>query len=157
MRAFGRFFAAVVSLVFISAGGAVAAEPEVRVIVPEVPGGVIVSNCYSAVGRIYGGYSFDFCLKQRATYTVRGNGVRCEGRLNWTVEGIWVNARLRRTACGNGVAWSADTLSCRPSLVLSLIAGLLRQDNPVLDNLACDYTPAPGTGQKKISFIAHRR
>lgn len=131
-------------------------EPEVRVIVPEVPGGVIVSNCYRALGRIYDGYTFSFCLKQRATYSVRGHGVRCEGRLNWDVEGIHVEAQLRRTSCGNGVAWSADSMVCRPSLLLSIISNLLGQDRPLLDTLRCDYTPAKGTGEKKITFVAQR-
>lgn len=157
-----RFFKHIVSLAaaLLLAGAiaapAIAAEPEIRVIVPEVPGGVIVSNCYRAVGRIYDGYTFSFCLKQRATYSVRGNGVRCEGRLNWDVKGILVQAELRRTSCGRGVAWSADTMVCRPSLLLSIISGLLGQDRPLLDTLRCDYTPARGTGQKKITFVAQR-
>ncbi len=157
MHVVSRLLAALAAVLVFSAGGAFAVEPEVRVIVPDVPGGVIVSNCYRAVGSIYGGYTFDFCLKQRATYSVRGNGVRCDGRLTWDVEGIRVEARLRRTTCGNGVAWRADTLSCRPSLLLGIIAGLLKQEKPLLDNLVCDYTPARGSGQKKISFVAHRR
>ncbi|RYE10319.1 MAG: hypothetical protein EOP22_04530 [Hyphomicrobiales bacterium] len=132
------------------------AEPEVRVFVPDVPGGVIVSNCYRAVGNVYGARTFEICLKQRGTYTARGAGLRCNGRLNWDVEGIHVNIQLRRTSCGNGVAWSADRLSCRPSLILGLIAGLLKQDKPLLDNLVCDYTPAKGSGAKKTSFVVHR-
>jgi hypothetical protein len=156
MRQIFRAIAAAAAMLFLLAGQAVSAEPEVRVIVPEVPGGVIVSNCYRAIGRIYDGYTFSFCLKQRATYSVRGNGVRCEGRLNWDVQGIFVQAQLRRTSCGNGVAWSADHMTCRPSLLLGIIAGLLKQDRPLLDNLVCDYTPAKGTGEKKISFIAQR-
>ncbi len=157
-----HFFKLLVSLAtaLLLAGAAtipaIAAEPEIRVIVPDVPGGVIVSNCYRAAGRIYDGYTFTFCLKQRATYTVRGNGVRCDGRLNWDVVGARIEARLQRTSCGNGVAWSADTMVCRPSLLLGIIAGLLGSDRPLLDTLRCDYTPAKGTGEKKISFYAQR-
>ncbi|MBL8598889.1 MAG: hypothetical protein JNL14_14235 [Devosia sp.] len=156
MRQLVHSIAAFAVALLMLGGQAAAAEPEVRVIVPEVPGGVIVSNCYRAVGRIYDGYTFSFCLKQRATYSVRGNGVRCEGRLNWDVEGIFVHAKLRRTSCGNGVAWSADTMVCRPSLLLSIISNLLGQDRPLLDTLRCDYTPAKGTGEKKITFVAQR-
>lgn len=134
-----------------------AAEAEVRVIVPDVPGGVIVSNCYRATGRIYDGYTFSFCLKQRATYSVRGNGVRCEGRLNWDVKGATVDVRLRRVSCGNGVAWSADMMVCRPSILFKLISGLLGTDRPLLDTLKCDYTPARGTGHKAITFLAQRQ
>lgn len=133
------------------------AEPDVRVIVPDVPDGVIVSNCYRAVGRIYGKYTFDFCLKQRGTYKVVGGGVRCDGRLTWNVSGIYVQAQLRTTSCGGGEAWSADSFSCRPSIILSVLSALTQQKRPLLDNLLCDYTPARGTGEKKISFVAHRR
>jgi hypothetical protein len=156
MRQLVHSIAAFAVALLMLGGQTAAAEPEVRVIVPEVPGGVIVSNCYRAVGRIYDGYTFSFCLKQRATYSVRGNGVRCEGRLNWDVQGIFVHAKLRRTSCGNGVAWSADTMVCRPSLLLSIISNLLGQDRPLLDTLRCDYTPAKGTGEKKITFVAQR-
>ena len=157
MHALARLAAAIVAAVAFSIPSAMAAEPEVRVFVPDVPDGVIVSNCYRALGSVYGASRFEFCLKQRATYAVRGSGgLRCNGRLNWSVDGIFVNAKLRRTTCGNGVAWSADSMSCRPSLVLGIIAGLLKQDRPLLDNLVCDYTPAKGTGAKKISFVAHR-
>lgn len=156
MRQMLRSMAALAAAFFMLAGQALAAEADVRVFVPDAPGGVIVSNCYRAVGSVYGASTFEFCLKQRGTYAVRAKGVRCNGRLNWQVNGIYVNVKLRRTSCGNGVAWSADSLSCRPSLVLGILAGLLKQDRPLLDNLVCDYTPAKGTGQKKMSFVAHR-
>jgi hypothetical protein len=151
-----RAIAALALAFIVLAGQSFAVEADVRVFVPDAPNGVIVSNCYRAVGSVYGASTFEFCLKQHATYSVRGKGLRCNGRLNWQVQGIFVNAKLRRTTCGNGVAWSADSLSCRPSLVLGIIAGLLKQDRPLLDNLVCDYTPARGTGQKKTSFVAHR-
>jgi len=156
MRQMVRSVAALAATFLMFAGHAAAAEADVRVFVPDAPDGVIVSNCYRAVGSVYGASTFEFCLKQRATYSVRGKGLRCNGRLDWKVDGIYVNAKLRRTTCGNGVAWSADSLSCRPSLVLGIIAGLLKQKRPLLDNLVCDYTPARGTGGKKMSFVAHR-
>lgn len=156
MRQMVRSIAAAAAAFLMFAATALSAEADVRVFVPDAPDGIIVSNCYRAVGSVYGASRFEFCLKQRGTYSVRGKGLRCDGRLNWQVDGIFVNAKLRRTSCGNGVAWSADTMSCRPSLVLGLLAGLLKQDRPLLDNLVCDYTPAKGTGEKKTSFVAHR-
>lgn len=157
MHSLVRLVVAIMAALVLSGSPTFAAEPDVRVFVPDAPDGIIVSNCYRAVGSVYGATRFEFCLKQRATYTVRGpKGLRCNGRLTWKVDGIFVNAKLRRTSCGNGVAWSADSLSCRPSLVLGLIAGLLKQERPLLDNLVCDYTPARGTGEKKMSFVAHR-
>src|SRR5579871_5584780 len=142
MQHFTRLLAALAAFVFVLTSAVAAAEPDVRVVVPDVPGGVIVSNCYAAVGNIYGKYSFSFCLRQRGTYSVRGAGLRCDGRLNWNVSGIYVAARLSRTSCGQGKAWSADTMSCRPSLVLGIISSLLKQKRPFLDNLNCEYTPA---------------
>ncbi len=132
------------------------AEPDVRVIVPDAPNGVIVSNCYRAVGNIYDKYTFDFCLKQRGAYKVTGGGVRCDGRLTWNVSGVEVKVRLQRTSCNRGVAWTGDSLQCRPSLLLGVISALLHQKRPLLDNLLCTYTPAKGTGKKQISFVAHR-
>jgi hypothetical protein len=150
-------FAAAIVFVAASIVPALAVESDVRVLVPDVPGGVIVSNCYRAAVRIYDGFRFDFCLKQRGTYTASKVGVRCEGRLTWGVDGIWVNAKLRRTSCGGGKAWSADSLSCRPSILLSFLGNLIGDDRPLLDRLICDYTPAKGTGEKKITFVANRR
>ena len=136
---------------------AMAVEPDVRVFVPDVPGGVVVSNCYWSVGPIYGKQSISFCLKQNGTYRITGGGANCSGRLTWKVQGPGVAIQLRRTSCGRGVAWSADSIYCRPSLVLGFIASLLKEKRPLLDNLKCDYTPARGTGYKKTSFVAHRR
>ena len=61
MKKLSRLFIILAAMIALPMGQAVAqGEPEVRVIVPDVPGGVIVSNCYRAVGRIYDGYTFDF-------------------------------------------------------------------------------------------------
>ncbi|MBN9306316.1 MULTISPECIES: hypothetical protein [unclassified Devosia] len=157
MRQLANMLAVLAACLFIFTSAASAVERDVRVAVPDVPGGVIVSNCYAAVGNIYDKYSFSFCLKHRGTYSVRGGGLRCDGRLNWNVAGVFVDVRLSRTSCNKGMAWTADTMTCRPSLVLGFIAGLLKEKRPLLDNLVCEYTPAKGTGHKKISFIAHRR
>lgn len=145
----GVFFAGLLSVTSVFAQGA-----ETRVIVPDAPNGVIVSGCYEAVGRIYQKYRFEFCLKQRGTYEVRGGGVRCDGRLNWNVRGASVNVELRRSRCGNGVAWSADTMTCKPNLLLGIL-GLL-SDKPFLNALQCDYRPAKGSGEKPSRFVVRR-
>src|SRR6201999_47882 len=93
-----------------------------RVIVPDAPGGALVAGCYRVPERIYKSYHLSFCLERRGTYEVSGGGVYCNGKLNWTGKGSVVTVRLQRTSCGNGVAWSADTMTCRPN---GLFSGIL--------------------------------
>lgn len=143
--------------VALTASVVVAQSPETRVIVPDVPGGALVSGCYQSVVTIYGGHTFRFCLEQRGTYRVTGAGVRCNGRLDWSVSGAQVSVKLRRTSCGNGVAWSADRMTCRPSLIAGIIGMIIDPDRPFLNALRCDYTPARGSGEKPIWFIARRQ
>lgn len=157
-RILNTFVATLAAIILVlSTGPAGAQDREVRVPVPEIPDGIIVSNCYRAVGPIYDRYTFDFCLRDRGTYTVTSRHLHCRGRLNWHVDGVYVQAKLRRTSCGDGMAWTGDSMSCRPSLVLGVIAGLLKQKRPMLDNLICDYRPVRGSGEQPISFVAHRR
>ena len=158
MRGLVRYFSFVAALVggMFMGGMAFGQGNETRVIVPDVPGGAIVSGCYRANGRIYGSYTFEFCLKQRGTYTVTGGGVRCNGRLDWTGQGAQVSVQLRRTSCGNGVAWSADTMNCRPNLLLGLLALILDPNRPLLSSLTCSYTPVPGGGYAPIRLTARR-
>lgn len=138
----------------ISAGAA--QEPQVRVIVPDHPEGVIVNGCYRTIGTIYGGYRLEICLRQRATFAVTGQGIRCEGRLNWDVAGLGINVALRRTSCGNNVAWSADTMWCRPNLLLGIIGAILNVEDPLLSGLTCDYRPAAGSGQGATQITLRR-
>lgn len=147
MHGFVRYLSLIVALLAgLSLGGmAFAQGNETRVVVPDVPGGAIVSGCYRATGRLYNKYTFEFCLQQRGTYSVTGGGVRCNGRLNWTGQGAQVAVQLQRTSCGNGVAWSADTMNCRPNLVLGLLALILDPKRPFLTSLTCSYAPVPGT------------
>ncbi len=153
VRYFGLF---VVVLAGLMAGGAAFGQGnETRVIVPDLPGGAIVSGCYRAAGRIYGNYTLDFCLQQRGTYTVTGGGVRCNGQLDWTGQGAQVSVQLRRTSCGNGVAWSADTMNCRPNLLLGLLGLIISPDRPFLSSLTCNYAPVPGTAAP-TRFTARR-
>jgi len=147
---------AVLMLMLFAGTGAVLAQSDnARVIVPDGPsGGAVVSGCYRSIGVIYGKYKLDFCLKRRGTYQVTGGGVRCNGRLDWDTRGAGINIRLKRTSCGNGVAWSSDTAWCRPNLLLGII-GLITESGE-LRGLTCDYRPAQGTGQKRIVFGARR-
>ena len=141
---------------------AMAADDDIstRVIVPDAPGGALVAGCYRVPERIYKSYHFSFCLEQRGTYEVTGGGVYCNGRLNWSGKGTTVSVRLQRARCGNGVAWSADTMTCRPN---GLFSGVLPRvivpslpNLPALGGLRCDYRPAKGSGEKPISFVARR-
>jgi hypothetical protein len=154
MRVLLRSIAAFAAVFMLFAGPVRAAEADVFVLVPEVPGGVIVSNCYRAVGRVHGATRFEFCLRQRGTYVAVGSGFRCEGRLDWSVSGVYVNIQLRAVSCGGGVAWSPDTIRCRPNLLLGFIAGLLGQDRPLLDRLSCTYRPS--SGASSTTFVARR-
>ncbi|MET3924946.1 hypothetical protein [Devosia sp. 2618] len=142
VRYFSLVFAVLSGLLL--GGSAFAQGNETRVIVPDLPGGAIVSGCYRSTGRIYGKYRIEFCLQQRGTYFVSGGGVLCDGRLDWTGRGAEVRVQLRRTSCGNGVAWSADTMTCRPNLLLGLLGLIVSPDRPFLSSLTCNYTPVAG-------------
>ena len=120
-----------------------AQDMNTRVIVPDVPGGALFTGCYHVQQRLYGPYRMTFCLEQRGTYTVRGGGVRCDGRLNWSAKGRDINIQLKRTSCGNGVAWSADHMTCRGGgLLPAFLARIIVPDLPVLQTLRCTYTPS---------------
>lgn len=108
----------------------------------------MASGCYRAVGRIYDSYRFEFCLKRRGTYTVTGGGLRCEGRLRWELSGPGVDVDLRRTSCGRGKAWSADSMWCRPNLLIGFLAAIAKARQPLLAALNCDYRPARGHRRK---------
>ena len=92
------------------------------VFVPDVPSGVRVSGCFLADRELYGATHFSFCLERRGTYSVRARGgVRCEGRLDWSVSGRHIDISLRRTSCNQGVAWEAATITCRAQSALGQI------------------------------------
>ena len=155
-----RFFRSAFIAIALAAGGlaapALAQDASTRVIVPDVPGGALLSGCYRVTQRLYGPYRMDFCLEQRGTYTVTGGGVRCNGRLDWNARGRDVSVNLRRSSCGNGVAWSADRMSCRGSGIFAGILGrIIVPDLPVLGALRCTYTPTAGN-QRPVSIVARR-
>jgi len=158
MHGIVRYFSLVVAILggLMLGGTAFAQGNETRVIVPDLPGGAIVSGCYRSSGRIYGKYRFEFCLQQRGSYAVSGGGVRCSGRLDWSGRGAEVSVQLRRTSCGNGVAWSADTMTCRPNLLLGLLALIVNPNRPVLSSLTCNYTPVAGSGERPTRFTVRR-
>lgn len=133
-----------------------AQDMNTRVIVPDVPGGALFTGCYQVQQRLYGPYRMSFCLEQRGTYSVRGGGVRCEGRLNWSAKGRDININLQRTSCGNGVAWSADRLTCRGgNLLPAFLARIIVPDLPVLQTLRCTYTPSV-RNEKPVQITARR-
>jgi hypothetical protein len=137
----GLLAALVVLLSFLTP--TLAQDVNTRVIVPDAPGGALFAGCYQVQQRLYGPYRMTFCLEQRGTYTVRGGGVRCDGRLTWSASGRDININLRRTPCGNGVAWSADRLRCRGgSLLPAFLSRIIVPDLPVLQTLRCTYTPS---------------
>lgn len=158
MRHFIHMAAALLAALMLGLVGAAAQaqEPNVRVIVPDTPGGVIVTGCYRSLGRIYDDYRFEFCLKRRGTYEVTGPRIRCEGRMDWRVDGLNVRASLKRTSCGRGVAWSADSMTCRPNLVAGIIGLITKSKDPLLSAFTCDYKPARGSGEKPTTFVARR-
>ncbi len=133
-----------------------AEDMSTRVIVPDVPGGALFTGCYQVQQRLYGPYRMSFCLEQRGTYSVRGGGVRCDGRLNWSAKGRDININLQRTSCGNGVAWSADRMTCRGgNLLPAFLARIIVPDLPVLQTLRCTYTPSV-RGEKPTQITARR-
>lgn len=133
-----------------------AQNAETRVIVPDVPGGALLAGCYRVTERLYGPYRMDFCLQQRGTYSVTGGGVRCNGSLNWSAQGRDVSINLRRSSCGNGVAWSADRLSCRGTgLIAGILGRIIVPDRPMLGSLRCTYTPSVGNA-RPVTIVARR-
>ncbi|MGR8929913.1 MAG: hypothetical protein ACU836_04665 [Gammaproteobacteria bacterium] len=136
------------------AAGENAPSKEPRVVVPNVPDGAKVTGCYDSIGVIYGKYNFDFCLKDRrkGSYRVRGDGIACNGRLDWDTSGPGINIRFQRTSCGRKVSWSADTAWCRPNLLLGLFN--LVNESGHLSGLTCDYKPEAGSGEEAIVFGA---
>ena len=85
------------------------------VIVPDHPGGIPVNGCYTATRNLFGPYRFSFCLHRPGSYSVRGGGVRCDGRMTWHVRGRDIIADIHRTSCGGGVAWERASMDCRPA------------------------------------------
>ena len=139
----------------------VAQEP--FVIVPDHPQGVPVNGCYRANQTLFGPYQFNFCLTRPGSYTVRGGGVRCDGRLTWRASGRNIDINLRRQSCNRGVAWAAARVDCRASSVvrdiLDQIFGrnqrVVVPDLPAVRTLTCTYFPTV-RGERPANFTARR-
>lgn len=149
---------AAVLTVLMSITSVSAQDVNARVIVPDNPGGggAYVAGCYNVQQRLYGPYRMEFCLERRGSYTVTGNRVNCDGRLDWSVSGRDINIDLRKTSCGRGVAWSADSMTCRSAGILAgLLARVIVPDVPVLGTLRCTYYPSE-RGYDDMTITARR-
>ena len=150
------FIAASLALAGLAPAAALAQDANTRVIVPDVPGGAVFTGCYRATAAIYNGYRLSFCLTQRGSYQVTGRGVKCSGTLSWSANRATINVKLRRTSCGNGVAWSGDHMTCKPAGLISGIVGFVIAPNvPNLAALRCTYTPV-APGYRPTTIVARR-
>ncbi|MGV3492003.1 MAG: hypothetical protein ACO1OG_11845 [Devosia sp.] len=165
-----KFAKIAVACLAMALGGATALpvaaqDMNVTVIVPDAPGGARFTGCYTVNQRLYGPYRMSFCLEQRGTYTVRGGGVTCNGRLDWDVSGRTIEVDLRRTSCGNGVAWSADSMSCTGTSLFGgkgigaaigqALAKVIVPNVPTIRGLSCTYYP-DARGEKPTKITADR-
>lgn len=132
-----------------------AGAQETRVIVPDHPNGIPVNGCFTANRTIFGPYRFSFCLERRGTYSVRGGGVRCDGRITWRASGRDIHVDVQRTSCGGGVAWEAASMDCRSvGGLLGRLAGRVL-DIPQLSALRCTYHPTV-RNRSSVTFTANR-
>jgi len=145
---------------------AAAQDLNATIIVPDAPRGAKFAGCYQISEKLYGPYRMDFCLEQRGSYKVRGGGVSCRGDLYWTANGQNIFIQLRRTSCGNGVAWSADSMTCQgislfgkkggtAAKVGEAIARITVPDLPSVGSLRCTYDPSEPR-EKKMRVTANR-
>jgi len=144
---------------------AMAQDMNATIIVPDAPGGARFTGCYSVSQRLYGPYRMSFCLEQRGSYTVSGGGVTCNGRLNWSASGRTIEIDLTRTSCGNGVAWTADTMSCQGtglfngpgigSAIGNAVAKVIAPSIPSINGLNCTYYPN-ARGEQPTQISARR-
>lgn len=123
---------------------------EPMVIVPDHPQGVPINGCFQATRPLFGPYRFSFCLTRRGTYSVRGPGTRCDGRLTWHARGRDIDINIQRTSCNRGVAWERATMDCRSS---GRIGGRLGAF--FMSGLRCTYFPEV-RGWSRETFNARR-
>ena len=144
---------------------AIAQDMNATIIVPDAPGGARFTGCYNVAQRLYGPYRMTFCLEQRGSYTVTGGGVTCNGRLNWSASGRTIEVDLSRTSCGNGVAWTADSMSCQGtglfpgsgagSIIGNAVAKVIAPNMPTINGLSCTYYPN-ARGEQRTQITARR-
>lgn len=154
----------VLAIATVPALPAFAQDMNATVIVPDAPGGARFTGCYSVAQRLYGPYRMNFCLEQRGTYTVTGGGVTCNGRLNWSASGRNIEVDLSRTSCGNGVAWTADSMTCQGTTLFgkgvagaigNALAKVIVPNVPTLSGLSCTYYPN-ARGERPTDITARR-
>jgi len=120
------------------------------VIVPDHPQGVPVNGCYTATRDLFGPYRFSFCLHRPGSYSVRGRGVRCDGRMTWRTSGRDIIADIHRVSCGGGVAWERASMTCRPAgRIFGPIGAFFIRD------LRCTYFPTV-RHERNQTFTARR-
>jgi hypothetical protein len=134
------------------------------VIVPDSPSGALVAGCYRADRNLFGPYRLTMCLERRGTYSIRGGGIRCDGRLTWSASGRDIFINIDRQSCNRGVAWEAATVECRgQSVVRDFLDQIFRSnsrvivpDLPQINVLACTYFPSV-RGERPAAFNARRQ
>jgi hypothetical protein len=130
----------------LSPSGAQEIEP--FVIVPDHPQGIPLAGCFRANQQLFG-HNFSFCFTRPGSYSVRGGGVRCDGRMTWR-GGREIRAEIHRVSCGGGVAWERATMYCRPAGQNFGPIGRL-----LIRSLRCTYDPTV-RGQSRRTFTASR-
>lgn len=164
--------AAALALTFLIAASSasIAQTSESRVVVPDAPSGAFVAGCYKVDRNLYGPYRLTFCLERRGTYTVRGGGLVCDGRLTWKASRGEVTIALRRQSCNRNLAWAEADIVCRPrglvsvvldELILDLLGSKSKKprvvvpDRPTVGKLTCTYYPTVA-GARNREFFARR-
>lgn len=151
-----RLFTALVLAITLYAAPAPAQDVETFVMVPDHPKGIRVDGCFRANRNLFGPYRLTFCLERRGTYTVRGGGARCDGRLTFRTRGRDIFVDLQRASCGNRRAWEEASMECRPNgNPLSQFAGRVL-NVPLLGGLRCTYFPTV-RGVRSETFTAARQ
>ncbi|MCX7889548.1 MAG: hypothetical protein N2422_07430 [Rhodobacteraceae bacterium] len=162
MKSFLTSLTAAVAVLALSLAGGGAARAQVndemaRVVVPDKPDGVLVAGCYKADRKLYGPYAFTFCLKRRGAYAASGGGLKCEGKLDWQVEGRRrVEIDLARGRCNGNKAWAAAQVSCKALTPEQELLLALLGDRQKAGGLRCTYYPTV-QGEPDRTFFAIRQ
>lgn len=154
------------------------------VVVPSQPGPLPApvptygpDGCFRVNQALYGPYHMTFCIQGRSgSYQVTGAGLNCRGSLRTYPGGHEVRITLRRSHCGNGMDWTADTMYCqiggpggyldrpnagggggldRPSVVVPTPGPRPAPVPSYATQLQCSYQPAVG-GYPSVTFVADR-
>jgi hypothetical protein len=91
-----------------------ASEQNPKIMVPSpTPPANAIAGCWTA-DRILYGYRLSFCVESDgdAKYTVTGKGLYCHAGLGWRQSWGSYGFTMRRTSCGRGMDWTADSFTC---------------------------------------------